>query len=832
MGKNFDDLIKQMTLAEKASMLAGADMWHTVPVARLGIPAIKVTDGPNGARGADDIIGPTSICFPVGVAMGATWNPDLIQRVGAALAGEVKAKSAHVLLAPTVNIQRTPLAGRNFECFAEDPFLSGTIASAYINGLQNEGVSACIKHFVANDQEHERFSISSEVAERPLHEIYLEPFRIAMQQADPWSIMSAYNRVNGIHASENDVLLRDILKDKWAYNGAVISDWYGTYSSGVPAGGLDLEMPGPGRFLGVEAVVTVVESGELDEAVVNDKVRRLLRLIDRVGAFDQPGFKPETSNDNPVDRTLARQTAVEAIVLLKNENNILPLNVEQVKTVAVIGENAKWAQIMGGGSSAVNPHYAVSPLEGIQNRVANQAAVSYEVGTPIHRQPPLLDINWCTAVDGQTPGLTLEYFDNLELAGDAIKTAVIQKTFLPWFGTVNPYIDPTNFSLRISGTLTVPETRTYELHLSGVGKNRLLLDGAVQIDNWHQAPPDSESTGSVKLKLVAGHAYELVVEYSTDPQARWRMVRLGCPPPLADDPIQAAVDLAAKADVAIVVAGLTPEWESEGFDRPDMMLVGQQNELIARVAAINPNTIVLLNAGSPVEMPWLAEVPAVLQTWYLGQESGNALADVLFGDVNPSGKLPITLPQRLADNPAFINYPGENGRVQYGEGIFVGYRYYDKKEIAPLFPFGHGLSYTTFAYSNLQLNGNSFGSGDKLVVQVDVTNEGNRAGQEVVQLYVRDEKAKVIRPSKELKAFAKIALEPGETKTVTLRLDEQSLAFYDTAVHDWVTEPGMFELLVGGSSRDVRLRSRFEWVGETAVVANNGDSTQLSSVPT
>lgn len=832
MEKKFDNLISQMTLAEKASMLAGANMWHTVPVERLGIPVMKVTDGPNGARGADDILGPTSICFPVGVGMGATWNPNLIEKVGAALAGEVKAKSAHMLLAPTVNIQRTPIAGRNFECFAEDPFLSGTIASAYINGLQNEGVSACIKHFVANDQEFERFSMSSEVAERPLHEIYLEPFRIAMQQSHPWSIMSAYNRINGVHASENDVLLRDILKGKWAYDGAVISDWYGTYSSGVPAGGLDLEMPGPGRFLAADTVIEAVESGKLEESVVDDKVRRLLLLIDRVGAFDQPEIKPETSNDNPADRALARQAAFEAIVLLKNENNVLPLDLAQVNKIAVIGENAKWAQIMGGGSSQVNPHYVVSPLDGIKNGVEQQAEVSYEIGTLIHKQPPLLDVSWLTAVDGKTSGLTLEYFDNLDMTGEASHTAVIQKTALSWFGSVNPYINPLNFSLRVSGTLTVPESQTYELHLANVGKSRLILDGAVQIDNWRDETPNTQLTGTVSLDLTAGQSYQLVLEYSTDPASRWRMVRLGCPPSVAADPIQAAVDLAAQSDVALVIAGLTNEWEGEGHDRPDMALVGQQNELIARVAAVNPNTVVVLNVGSPVTMPWLADVPAVLQTWYLGQEAGNALADVLLGEVTPSGKLPITLPTRLEDNPAFINYPGENGRVLYGEGVYVGYRYYDTKAIVPLFPFGHGLSYTTFAYSNLRLNGDSFGVGDQIEVQVDVTNTGHRDGQEVVQLYVRDEQAKVERPLQELKSFAKITLAPGETKTVTLPIDQQSLAFYDTAVHDWVTEPGVFEVLVGSSSRDVRLREKFEWVGETAVSPHAKQSTQLSTVAT
>lgn len=826
MKTKIENLLNQLTLAEKASMLAGADMWHTVPVDRLGIPTMQVSDGPNGVRGSDDNIGDTSVCFPVGVAMGATWNPALIEQVGTALAVEARRKGAHVLLAPTVNIHRTPIAGRNFECFAEDPYLSGTIASAYINGLQKQGVAACIKHFVANDQEYERFSISSEVAERPLHEIYLEPFRIALQKAHPWTIMSAYNRINGVHASENDLLLRDILKEKWGYDGLVISDWYGTYSDNVPGGSLDLEMPGPARWMDAEKVAAAVASGELDEAVVDDKIRRLLGAMERVGLFSE---RREVSI--MPDPNLPRTVAAEAIVLLKNEDNLLPLNADKPQTIAVIGENAHWAQIMGGGSSQVNPHRAVSPLAGIQARVGNQWDVAYEVGTLIHKNPPLWELDWLTAADGRSPGLTLSYYHNLELAGEAAHTHVIGKSEVSWFGTVNPFVDPTNFSLRLEGTMTVPDAGAYQLHLRSMGRARLFVNGVVVIDHWVAEGVVDRQT-AVTLNLDPANPISILVEYITDPASRWRTLRLGCIPPLADDTIQAAVDLAAQADAAIVVAGLTREWEGEGFDRIDMRLPRRQDELISRVAAVNPRTVVVLNAGSPVEMPWVDEVTAVLQQWFGGQDAGHALADVLFGDVNPSGKLPTTFPKRLQDNPAYINYPGENGRVHYGEGIFVGYRYYDMKEVAPLFPFGHGLSYTTFAYDNLRLNGDSFGTGDQIVVSVDVTNTGSCAGQEVVQLYVRDEEARVARPLQELKSFAKVALEPGETKQVTLTLDWRALAFYDTAVHDWVTEAGTFELLVGSSSRDVRLRKRFEWVGETAVSATDTGTTQFSTVPT
>ncbi|MEZ4646673.1 MAG: glycoside hydrolase family 3 C-terminal domain-containing protein [Chloroflexota bacterium] len=460
-------------------------------------------------------------------------------------------------------------------------------------------------------------------------------------------------------------------------------------------------------------------------------------------------------------------------------------------------------------------HYVVSPLAGIWARVGDTAQVPYAIGCPVHKLPPLLEPAWLTAEDGVSRGLTLSYFDNLTLSGTPVHTEVIQKSTLSWFGTVNPYIDPSHFSLRLQGTLTVPESREYELHLSSAGRSRLLLDGVVQFDSGEQAT-DADSTVAepVRVMLEEKRPYRLTVEFITNPDARWRMLRLGCPPVLPADPIQAAVDLAAQADVAVIVAGLSQEWESEGFDRPDLRLVGQQDELIARVAAANPRTIVVLNVGSPVEMPWVETVPAVLQQWYGGQEAGNALADVLFGDVNPSAKLPTTFPQRYVDNPAYINFPGENGKVYYGEGIFVGYRYYDKKDIAPLFPFGHGLSYTTFAYDNLRVNGDSFAPGDDIAVSVDVTNNGAVAGQEVVQLYVHDVEARLVRPLQELKAFAKVALQPGETKTITFHLDQQSLAFYDPAVPGWVTEPGQFEVRVGRSSRDICLNAAFTWQGE------------------
>lgn len=817
MDTRIEEILTEMTLTEKVALLAGADMWHTVPLPRLNIPVLKVTDGPNGARGADGNQGPSSAAFPVGVAVAATWNPELARRLGAALAAETKAKGAHILLAPTVNLHRSPLAGRNFETYGEDPYLSGRMATAYIQGLQRAGVGACIKHLVCNDSEFERFTISSDVDERTLREIYLTPFRMAIAEAEPWAVMSAYNRVNGTYASEHAYLLRDILKEEWGFDGMVISDWYGTYSDGVAAGGLDLEMPGPARYMGAN-VAELVRGGELDEALVDDKVRRLLRTLERVGAFSQSGLAPEQAVDRPEDRALAREIAREAIVLLKNEENLLPLDLEKITSIAIIGENAERAQIMGGGSSSVNPHYIISPLQGIRERVGEAAAVQHALGTPIHRHLPVCDPAWLSpAGDPDGRGVTAAYFDNRELAGEPVHVETSARLEISWFGETAPHVDPANFSLRLSGTFTAPESGLFTFSVLSVGKSRLYLGGELLLDAWQEEEGNwEEGERTVTRKLEAGERLPLVVEYSSAIGSRWRTLRLGCLPPIPADPIGEAVALAETADVAIVYAGLTAEWESEGFDRPDMKLPGDQDELIRRVAAANPNTIVVLNTGSPVEMPWLDAVPALFQVWYTGQEAGHAIADLLFGDFSPSGRLPTTFPRRLQDNPAYINYPGENGHVRYGEGLFVGYRYYDAKAIEPLFSFGHGLAYTTFTYRGVALDADDYGPGEEIAVTVTVENGGERAAQEVVQLYVRDLEATLARPPKELKRFAKVMLAPGEQRQVTFTLDSDDLAFYDPSRGGWVAEAGEFELLAGRSAADIRHRARFSWTGEAA----------------
>ncbi len=791
-----DELLSQMTLDEKISMLAGADLWHSVAVPRLGIPQFKVTDGPNGARGAWGGMGPRSVCTPVGIALGATWNTELVHKVGEVLADELKAKGAHILLAPTVNIHRTPIAGRNFECYSEDPFLSGMLAVAYINGIQGKGLGACIKHFVANDQEFERNSISSEVDERSLREIYLEPFRLAIRAANPWAVMSAYNRVNGVYACENDHTLKDILKGEWGYEGIVMSDWFGTYDDAVPAGGLDLEMPGPARWMAFELVKKALDNGSLTQGGLDDKVRRLLGVLEKAGAFENPTIPPEKGEDRPEHRAVMLDAAREAIVLLKNDG-ILPF--KGVKTVAMVGPYARQAQILGGGSSSVSPHYAVSPLAGFNDK---DVLVEAAPGCFIHKSMPAPAPETLSTPEGGR-GLRLSLFAGIEFAGDPKYSEVTTAVQQGWWETTVPGVPQDSFSARMEGLFTPQQSGKHTLGLNSVGWCKMYLDGQLIVD--HSSDADMGKQKNAELELEGGKPYELKIEYTWQGNPRWRSLMLGHLPPHADDLIAEAVELAKRSDVAVVVVGLNGEWESEGFDRVDMKLPGQQDELIRAVRAANPNTVVVLNAGSPVEMPWADEVPAILQLWYNGQEQGNALADVLFGDVNPSGKLPTTFPVRLQDNPAYINYPGENGKVRYGEGIFVGYRYYDKKELVPLFPFGHGLSYTSFAYSNLNLSADKITESDKLTVTFDVTNTGAVAGKEVAQLYVRDVKSLAARPEKELKAFLKVSLAPGETKTVTFTLDREAFWFFDTAQNTWAVEPGDFEILVGASSRDIRL---------------------------
>jgi beta-glucosidase len=695
------DLLGRMTLEEKASMLTGAGWMESVAVPRLGIPSIKMADGPMGVRswlGSSAITSApaaqkkfTSTAFPAGIAVAATWDPMVAQRIGKAIAEEVKAAGRDMILAPTVNIQRVPLWGRNFEGYGEDPYLAAKLGVGYIKGVQGEGVIASVKHFAANNEEFERHRIDEKIDERTLNEIYFPAFKAAVQQADVWAVMSAYNKVNGTYCAENSFLLRDVLKKKWGFKGFVISDWGSTYSTAATVNsGMDLEMPGGerartwlklpatieagngGDFLSTDKVLAEVKAGIIPVSSIDDNVSSILRIIFVSGQFDHPHTAADAI-DSPAHRELARSAAAESIVLLKNAGNVLPLDSTKIKSIAVIGPNAAVARTGGGGSSKVNPTYIVTPLDGIKERAGSAIQVNYAIGNTIPSEVPAND--------------TLEARERLR----------------------------------------------------------------------------SE-----------------------------------------------ALAVAAKSDVAIVFVGDSPAVESEGFDRKTLDLPEGQDELIAAIAKVNRNTIVVFNSGGPVNVRrFVNDVPALVGAWFGGQELGHAVADVLFGDVDPSGKLPFSFINEMKQSPAYGNYPGDNLHVTYAEGIYVGYRYFDKQNVAPQFPFGHGLSYTSFDYSKLKV---APGSGDSSVAQVTVTirNSGKRAGAEVVQLYIHDGHSKIDRPVKELKGFERVDLKAGESKNVTFTLDRDSFAYYSMAKHEWIAEPGKFEILVGASSRDIRSRATFD----------------------
>ncbi|WP_220195219.1 beta-glucosidase [Ktedonospora formicarum] len=815
MSESIESLLQQMTLQEKVAMLAGADMWHTVAIERLGIPALKVSDGPNGARGGAMQGGVTAACFPSGIALASTWNTELVERVGQALAQEARTKGARVLLAPTVNIHRTPIGGRNFESFSEDPYLTARMAVAYIRGLQSQGVGATVKHYAGNESEFERHSMSTEIDERTLREIYLPPFEAAVREANTWAVMASYNLVNGIPASEHPVLLRNILREEWGFDGAVVSDWFLSVKSTAASvnEGLDLEMPGPGLWRG-EKLLQAVKDGEVEESTLDESVRRLLRLLEKAGKFEHPEEEPEQAVNNPEHRALIREAAASGMVLLKNDHDVLPLRRESSRSLAIIGPNAKVAQIMGGGSAQVNPHYIVTPYDGILANAGEQITIGYEQGCTNHKLLPLLDTQLLLAAEDS--GLKLEYFNAPTPGETPVYQEFATSSERMWFGPLPEGVNPQEFAVRASGRFVPKESGRHSFSLVSAGLSRLFIDGQEVLDNWtSQSRGDTYfGMGSTEVRsqieMVAGREYELVMEFGKSATSMASAMRLGYLPPLPEDMLERAVTLAAQSEVALVFVGLSGEWESEGFDRAHMELPGEQNKLIARIADVNPKTVVVLSSGSALAMPWLEQVAAVVQAWYPGQECGNAIADILFGDVNPSGKLPQTFPVRLEDTPAYLTYPGENGRVYYAEGLFVGYRYYDKKHVAPLFPFGFGLSYTDFVYSQLNVSAKQIGAGESVRVSLEVTNTGKCAGHEIVQLYVRDVKSSLHRPEKELKAFSNVRLEVGETRTVTLEIGREALAYFDDNAHQWVAESGEFEVLVGSSSQDIRATTTFE----------------------
>ncbi len=797
--KRVDSLLGKMTVEEKIEMIGGINDFYTRPISRLGIPSLRMSDGPAGVHDYG-----LTTAYPAGIALAATWDVELVHRFGTAIGKDARARGVHFILAPGMNIYRAPMNGRNFEYLGEDPFLASRMAVAVIQGIQGQRVIATAKHFAGNNSEFARMTLSSDIDERTLREIYLPAFEASVKEAKVGAVMDAYNLVNGVYMTQNNHLNNEILKKEWGFDGILMSDWGATHDGvGAALGGLDLEMPSR-TFMNANALLPALDTNKLQVAILDDKVRRILRKAIEFGFFDQPQSDTDIPTYSQEGRQIALEAARGSMVLLKNSGNLLPLDESKVRTIAVIGPGAYPAVPGGGGSSETKPFNAVSYLEGISNRLGTRAKVLYAVDAP-----PLDEVfensEFVTTPGGES-GLKGEYFGNQELQGTPAMVRTDKHVHFDWGeGSFAPNEPVDHFAVRWTGYFVPKESADYTFFSSADDGVRLYIDDEAVIDDWQ---PHSQTVDSYVRHLEAGQAYKIRFEYFEavgSAIAGFGVARA------ASFTGRATKAIAAKADAVIICAGFDPKTESEGFDRT-FRLPGGQDELIRQISAVNKNTIVVITAGGNVDMTqWIDRVPAILHAWYPGQEGGTALAQILFGDYSPSGKLPVSLERRWEDNPAFHSYYPAKGesRVQYSEGVFLGYRYFDRSETKPLFAFGHGLSYTTFAYSGLSVT--PAGGDLKVPVRVsfDVKNTGRREGAEVAEVYVGDSHASVPRPVKELKGFVKVNLKPGESRRVTLTLDRRAFSFYDVKKNEWSAESGEFTILVGASSDDIRLRDKF-----------------------
>lgn len=843
-----DEIVEKLTTDEAILLTAGVGFWHTHEIPRLGIPAIKVSDGPNGIRGNNFFMSTPAKCLPSATALGATWDTDLIEEAGLKLlAGEAKLRAAPVILAPTCNIQRNPLGGRSFESFSEDPLLSGVIAAAYVKGVQKGGIGSTIKHFVCNDKENDRMGSDSILSERALREVYLMPFMLAQKYAKPWCFMTSYNRVNGTHASENHRLLQGILRDEWKFDGLIMSDWFGIYSIDLSINaGLDLEMPGTNKWRTLDLMNRSIGSRKLTVRTIKERAKKVVELAKRVAQeapeiLDGDGIERTVESDE--DKVLMRKLAAESIVLLKNDNSLLPLQPQKLKKVAIVGGNAQAIILSGGGSAALKPSYFVSPYQGIVNALPAHVEVTYSEGASTYMEIPTLDFE-LTTPNGERGWIGSWYAhetdESMTPVNTPMETQLVDETRI-FISTSVPKNITRRWTLKLEGQLK-PRVHdcTFEFGLTVSGRAKLFVDGKLVIDNWTRQRRGESffNTGSQEEKgrvdLKAGVKHNILVEFcnvkgpadgdedevvqDSNPGVRLGGAEVQDP----DVKMAEAVKLASEADVVIAVVGLNADWETEGYDRKTLALPGRTDELIAKVMAANPRTVVVTQSGSSITLPWADSVPAIVHSWYLGNATGDAIADVLFGKKNPSGKLSLTFPKRLEDVPSHGHFHSESGAIRYGEDLFVGYKHYQHRGIAPQFAFGHGLSYTTFTYSDLQLSAPVVADGDfGLTATLTVTNTGNLAGSEVVQLYVSMPKTSdVTHPELVLRAFRKVKdLAPGASQQVIVTLDKYAVSYWEESITRWVAERGEYGVKVGASSCSLPLAATFvvnkglEWNG-------------------
>ena len=859
MADRIETLVGAMTLEEKCFFVAGKNMWETLDIARLGIRSLKFTDGPAGVRGATWIDGTHTTYVPCGISLGATFDGALVERIGNILGAETHSKQSHVLLAPTMNISRSPLGGRNFENFGEDPFLTGVLATHYIRGVQatlkdGTSVGACMKHFVANDMETRRFNMDQQIDERTLREIYLKPFQLVMERGgDPWTAMTAYPKINGEHADCSPFLVDDILRKEWGFKGLVMSDWGGlndTVDSIVA--GTDVEMPGPPIRYG-HALLAAVKEGKVSETAHLDAAAcNILHVLDRAGLLDpeppaETGSKKERDSDLPEFRQTARDAAAGAIVLLKNTDNVvLPLDPSKIKTLAIIGPNAKTPTTGGTGSAAVNPYYITNPLDSITaaaKKINPAIKVVYEQGIRTNMQPTLPGAMLQTppdATDGdsQKPGVQVDFYAGHGFSGPVVASSQWANSvmFMMSDGDTPDTLRGKPHCYRARGILTPAVSGVYQFSLSNTGQAKLYLDDELCIDNtdWKTPGGTFMNCGSVnKLatrSLVSGQSYDFRIDNVVVPPPlkphdntlfhTLSGVRVGVQLQIDEDALFAkAVEAAKAADAVVLVVGHNNDTEKEGTDRTSLLLPRRTNELVAAVCAVsNPtSTAVVTQSASAIAMPWAEKAPAIVHAWFQGQENGNALADILLGAVTPSGKLPITFPHHLEDHGSHKWFPGdaENDVATYGEGVLVGYRYFDAKaaSVAPLWPFGYGLSYTTFSITDITVQG-VLSKQSKTAIAATVTNTGLRAGAEVVQVYVSPspvikEQGKEAAP-RSLAGFTKVFLEAGASARIEVDIDSSCVAWFDVDKANentgkngvWRIDAGTYTCYVGTSSRD------------------------------
>lgn len=816
-----DAILAKMTLEEKIDYIGGTDGFFVRGLPEFGVPPLRMADGPLGVRN----FGPAT-AMAAGISLAATWDTALAERVGTQIGRDARAKGVNFLLGPGLNIYRSPLNGRNFEYFGEDPFLASRIAVGYIDGVQSQGVSATAKHFIANNSEFDRHNTDSVIDERTMREIYLPAFEASVKEAHVGAVMDSYNLVNGVHLTQNGILNNEILKKEWGFQGVLMSDWFATYDGVAAAnGGLDLEMPA-GFFMNRRSLLPAVRDGRVSVATIDDKVRRILRLAVKSHWLERDQTDLSVPRYNLEGREASLDAAREGVVLLKNDAHLLPLDKHALKSIAVIGPDAYPAVPVGGGSAGVRPFAAVSFLEGIANELGPHVLTYYNRGIPALDELAQ-KTNFSTAESGGAEGLLAEYFPSDNLSGDPLLRRTDQHVnFGPpssaELGAPAFTLPSGAGSSRWTGYYDASATSDYDFFVQSTGEAggqyRLSVDGKLMLDNWNAA---KALVDSATIKLSAG-PHAILLEHRGRPGFMGNRLRLGIVRhgTYVDPSVE---KIAASADAVVVAVGFDPESESEGSDRTFRLPPGQ-DELIQRIAAVNKNTLVVITSGGSVDMnAWLDRIPALLEAWYPGQEGGTALAQIIFGDVSPSGRLPVSFERNWNDNPTHDSYYPEAGgtRVIYKEGVFVGYRGYEHDGIKPLFPFGYGLSYTTFRYRNLSVRPSSVGGSDqRYAVSFDVTNTGKREGADVAEVYVGESHPKVPRPLKELKGFARVNLHPGETQHLTVSLDSRAFSYYDVSSHQWRADPDEFTISVGDSVEQIELRGAVTVAASVASVAS------------